>query len=96
VQYGKDLTAAWSAYFSNLNEENKNTPTCIFDTVFLLRLVADIKVLLLTYNALHGSAPTDVSDLVLLYIPTVPVKRLGHTYSLKGFSLFFFTIFYIV
>ena len=31
---------------------------------------ADFKVLLLTYKALHGLAPTYRSDLVLLYIPT--------------------------
>ena len=31
---------------------------------------ADFKVLLLTYKALHGLAPTYLSDLVLLYIPT--------------------------
>jgi hypothetical protein len=31
---------------------------------------ADIKVLLLTYKALHGLAPTHLSDLVLPYIPT--------------------------
>jgi hypothetical protein len=31
---------------------------------------ADFKVLLLTYKALHGLAPTYLSDLVLPYIPT--------------------------
>ena len=31
---------------------------------------ADLKVLLLTYKALHGLAPTYLSDLVLSYIPT--------------------------
>ena len=31
---------------------------------------ADFKVLLLIYKALHGLAPTYLSDLVLLYIPT--------------------------
>ena len=31
---------------------------------------ADFKVLLLTYEALHGLAPTYLSDLVLPYIPT--------------------------
>ena len=31
---------------------------------------ADFKVLLLTYNALHGLAPTYLSDLVLPYIPS--------------------------
>uniref|UniRef100_A0A8K9XV18 Reverse transcriptase domain-containing protein n=1 Tax=Oncorhynchus mykiss TaxID=8022 RepID=A0A8K9XV18_ONCMY len=31
---------------------------------------ADFKVLLLTYKALHGVAPTYLSDLVLAYIPT--------------------------
>ena len=31
---------------------------------------ADFKVLLLTYKALHGLAPTYFSDLVLPYIPT--------------------------
>ena len=31
---------------------------------------ADFKVLLLTYKALHGFAPTCLSDLVLPYIPT--------------------------
>ena len=31
---------------------------------------ADFKVLLLTYKALHGRAPTYLSDLVLPYIPT--------------------------
>jgi hypothetical protein len=30
----------------------------------------DFKVLLLTYKALHGLAPTYLSDLVLPYIPT--------------------------
>ena len=30
----------------------------------------DFKVLLLTYKALHGLAPTYLSDLVLSYIPT--------------------------
>ena len=31
---------------------------------------ADIKVLLLTYKALHGLAPTYLSNVVLPYIPT--------------------------
>ena len=31
---------------------------------------ADFKVSLLTYKALHGLAPTHLSDLVLPYIPT--------------------------
>jgi hypothetical protein len=31
---------------------------------------AEFKVLLLTYKALHGLAPTSLSDLVLPYIPT--------------------------
>ena len=31
---------------------------------------ADFKVLLLTYKALHGLAPTHLSDLALPYIPT--------------------------
>ena len=31
---------------------------------------ADFKVLLLNYKALHGLAPTYLSDLVLPYIPT--------------------------
>jgi hypothetical protein len=31
---------------------------------------ADFKVLLLTYKALHGLAPTYIYDLVLPYIPT--------------------------
>ena len=31
---------------------------------------AEFKVLLLTYKALHGLAPTYLSDLVLQYIPT--------------------------
>ena len=31
---------------------------------------ADFKVLLLTYKALHGLAPTYLSDLILPYIPT--------------------------
>ena len=31
---------------------------------------ADFKVLLITYKALHGLAPTYLSDLVLTYIPT--------------------------
>ena len=31
---------------------------------------ADFKVILLTYKALHGLAPTYLSDLVLPYIPT--------------------------
>jgi hypothetical protein len=35
---------------------------------------ADFKVLLLTFKALHGLAPTSLSDLVLPYIPT----RHGH------------------
>ena len=30
----------------------------------------DFKVLMLTYKALHGLAPTHLYDLVLLYIPT--------------------------
>ena len=40
---------------------------------------ADFKVLLLTYKALHGLAPTYLSDLVLIwsYIPTVHI-RYGH------------------
>jgi hypothetical protein len=33
VQYQRALTAARSPYFSNLIEENKNNPKCIFDTV---------------------------------------------------------------
>ena len=33
MQYRRDLTAARSSYFSNLNEENKNNQKCIFDTV---------------------------------------------------------------
>ena len=32
VQYQRALNAAWSSYFSNLIEENKNNPKCIFDT----------------------------------------------------------------
>ena len=35
---------------------------------------ADFKVLLLTYQALHGLAPTYLSDLVLLYIPTLTLR----------------------
>ena len=35
---------------------------------------ADFKVLLLTYNALHGLAPTHLSDLVLPYIPTCTLR----------------------
>ena len=31
---------------------------------------ADFKVVLLTYEALHGLSPTYLSDLVLPYIPT--------------------------
>uniref|UniRef100_A0A8C7LTE2 Reverse transcriptase domain-containing protein n=1 Tax=Oncorhynchus mykiss TaxID=8022 RepID=A0A8C7LTE2_ONCMY len=33
VQYQGALTAALSSYYSNLIEENKNNPKCIFDTV---------------------------------------------------------------
>ena len=35
-----------------------------------VKVRADFKVLLLTYKALHGLAPTDLSDLVLPYILT--------------------------
>ena len=35
-----------------------------------VKAIADFKVLLLTYKALHGLAPTYLSDLVLPYIPT--------------------------
>ena len=35
---------------------------------------ADFKVLLLTYKALHGLAPTYLSDLVLPYIPTCTLQ----------------------
>ena len=35
---------------------------------------ADFKVLLLTYKALHGLAPTYLSDLVLPYIPTCTLR----------------------
>jgi hypothetical protein len=35
---------------------------------------ADFKVLLLTYKALHGLAPTYLSDLVLRYIPTCTLR----------------------
>ena len=35
---------------------------------------ADFKVLLLTYKALHGLAPTHLSDLVLPYIPTCTLQ----------------------
>ena len=38
---------------------------------------ADFKVLLLTYKALHGLAPTDLSDLVLPYIPTLRSQDAG-------------------
>ena len=33
MQYRSALTAAWSSYFSNLIEQNKNNTTFIFDTV---------------------------------------------------------------
>ena len=33
VQYRSALTTARSSYFSNLIDENKNNPKCIFDTV---------------------------------------------------------------
>ena len=36
----------------------------------LVKARADFKVLLLNYKALHGLAPTYLSDLVLPYIPT--------------------------
>ena len=35
-----------------------------------VKVRADFKVLLLTYKALHGLAPTYFSDLILSYIPT--------------------------
>ena len=34
----------------------------------------DFKVLLLTFKALHGLAPTHLSDLVLSYIPTCTLR----------------------
>ena len=51
---------------------------------------ADFKVLLLTYKALHGLAPTYLSVLVLLYIPTVHI-RYGHKTQASLLSLEFLT-----
>ena len=38
---------------------------------------ADFKDLLLTYKALHGLVPTNLSDLVLPYIPTLRAQDAG-------------------
>ena len=57
---------------------------------------ADLKVILITYKALHGFVPTYLSDLVLPYIPTrtlwsqdeglVIVPRISKTVGGRAFS----------
>jgi hypothetical protein len=49
---------------------------------------ADFKILLLTYKALHGLAPTYLSDLVLPYI-TTRTLRYGHKTQASLLSLEF-------
>ena len=47
---------------------------------------ADFKVLLLTYKALHGLAPTYLSDLVLPYIPTRTLRSQDAVLELYVFN----------
>ena len=51
--------------------------TPVLASLHWLPVKADFKVLLLTYKALHGLAPTYLSDLVLSYILYLHV-RYGH------------------
>ena len=72
-------TVSRTAFF-HLPSSKNDAEKCITPVLASLHRLpvkarADFKVLLLTYKALHGLAPTYLSDLVLPYIPTRTLRR---------------------